>query len=370
MEHRDGVPARHEIAAIKPVKEHAEDELLGRPGVVGVDLGEKVRGGRGTGEPSILIFVTRKKPEAELASDELIPAEIEGVPTDVQEMVIELQSARQRVEEGRQVDGSRYPVLAGGISMGPSRAVSLAPPDVAEEGEYTFVGTLGALVRDRGSGAVMAMTNFHVACVDDQWSAGDRMVQPGRPDGGDPAADEFGTLTRAQLTENTDGAVVTLDEGRQWSAEVTGVGSVTGIAEAAPGLEVQKRGRTTEHTAGTVASTEASLSLDYGDGLGSRTFRRQVRITTDAERSERFSDGGDSGSVVLDADRRVVGLLFAGSTDGSTTFANPIAAVLEELDVEVQVGQPAEEPEVPPAAGTGGCTVAVTIGTVNITVNH
>lgn len=374
MEHRDGtgrVPAGHEIAAIKPVKDRAEDGLLARPGVVGVDIGEKVRSGRGTGEPGILVFVTQKKPEADLAPDELIPAEIDGVMTDVQEMVIELQSVRQRVETGRQVDGSRYPVLAGGISMGPSRAVVLGPPDVEEEGEYTFVGTLGALVRDRESGAVMAMTNFHVACVDDQWSAGDRMVQPGRPDGGDPATDEFGTLARAQLTENTDGAVVTLDGDRQWSAEVTGIGDVAGVAEAAPGTAVQKRGRTTEHTFGTVASTEASLSLDYGDGLGSRTFRRQVRITTDAEQSERFSDGGDSGSVVLDAERRVVGLLFAGSTDGSTTFANPIAAALEELGVEVQVAQPAEEePEAPPVSDSGGCTVSVTIGTVNVTVNR
>jgi hypothetical protein len=362
--------SRGEFAAIKPVKEAVEDDLLARPGVSGVDIGEKVSHGEDTGELGILVFVDRKKPLAELPPDQVIPPDIEGVKTDVQELRIELQSARQLLVPGRQVDRAAYPTLSGGISMGPARSIRKGPPDVAEEGNYIFVGTLGALVRDLATGAAMALTNFHVACVDDSWSVGDRMVQPGRVDGGNETNDQFGSLTRAVLSANTDGAVVTVDQGRDWAAEVIGIGDVVGPGPADVGMAVQKRGRTTEHTFGTVASTEASLSLDYGDGLGTRTFRRQVRITTDATLSERFSDSGDSGSVVMDRDGNVVGLLFAGASDGSTTFANPVATVLDELGVDLLLGQ--VDPPVPPAdatAATPGTSITINGHGATVTIN-
>ena len=363
--------SHEELTAIRPVKESAESDLLARPGVVGVDIGEKVSSGNATGEVGILVFVKQKKPLADLDPEEVVPLDLGGIKTDVQEMEIELQSARQLLRPGRQVDGSAYPTLAGGISMGPARSVFKEPPEVEEPGEHLFVGTLGALVRDRASGAVMAMTNFHVACVDDSWSEGDRMVQPGRPDGGHETDDQFGSLTRAVLSEDTDGAVVTVDEDREWAAAVTAIGEVAGAVTAESGMEVQKRGRTTEHTYGTVASTEATLSLDYGTGLGTRTFRRQVRITTDSARSDRFSDGGDSGSVVMNADNNVVGLLFAGSTDGSTTFANPVATALDELGVDLAVqhdDEPTQSPTVvpPEAAGTH---ITINVPGDHVTIN-
>ncbi|WP_313821794.1 hypothetical protein [Citricoccus sp.] len=363
--------SHEELSTIRPVKESAEDDLLARPGVVGVDIGEKVSRGNATGEAGILVFVQRKKPLADLAPEDVVPPDIGGVKTDVQEMEIELQSAMQLLRPGRQVDGSAYPVLAGGISMGPARSVFKEPPEVEEPGEYLFVGTLGALVRDRAGGAAMAMTNFHVACVDDSWSEGDRMVQPGRPDGGHGTDDQFGSLTRAVLSEDTDGAVVTIDEGREWEATVTGIAAVAGSIPAEPGMEVQKRGRTTEHTFGTVASTEATISLDYGDGLGSRTFRHQVRISTDTARSERFSDGGDSGSVVMDGNNNVVGLLFAGATDGSATFANPVATALDELGVDLAVEQEAEPPETPSESPgeASGTNITIHVPSGNVTIN-
>ncbi|HUG85205.1 MAG TPA: hypothetical protein VMM13_11610, partial [Euzebya sp.] len=125
----------------------------------------------------------------------------------------------------------------------------------------------------------------------------------------------------------------------QWAPQVTEVGDVAGGTAAAVGMAVQKRGRTTEHTFGMVVSTDATVTLDYGDGLGSRTLRRQIRVETDTSRSARFSNRGDSGSVVMTTDRRVVGLLFAGSTDGQFTFANPLQDVLDELGVDLAVAR-------------------------------
>ncbi|MEO7588742.1 MAG: hypothetical protein ABIS84_12035 [Arachnia sp.] len=326
---------RRRRAEIRPVKDAVEDQLLARPGVVGVDIGEKFTGGEPTGELGIVVYVTEKKQEKLLAATELVPSTMEGVKTDVQELVVELQPAMQLLQADTLIDAAAYPLLHGGISTGPSRSVYLSPPVVDVAGEYTFVGTLGAIVQDRGSGDTMALTNFHVACVNDEWKVGDAMVQPGRPDGGDPVSGEFGSLTRAQLTQGTDGAVVTVHPEQEWEATVEGVGEVAGTAEATEGLLVQKRGRTTGHTFGTVASTDATLSIDYGDGIGPVTLRNQVRIDTDTAQSARFSDQGDSGSVVMDLERRIVGLLFAGSSDGSATFANPILGAFDALDVDL-----------------------------------
>lgn len=324
-------------AAIRPVKESVEDELIARPGVVAVDIAEKETDGKKTGEMSIVVFVEQKKPTSKLAKGAAIPEEIDGVRTDVQELVIELQPAMRQVEDAEpQVDPADYPTLAGGISIGPRRSVALAPPDVPAPGNFVFVGTLGAMVRDRATGATMALTNFHVACVNNTWSVGDRQVQPSLVDGGAPTGD-FGALTRAALSDNIDGAVITVDAGQPWTATVTGVGDVNGSTPATVGMAVQKRGRTTEHTFGTVASVDFTVSVDYGSDVGPRTLRHQIRIDTDTSRNPRFSNSGDSGSVILDTSRNVVGLLFAGATDGSMTFANPIQAVLDELAVDLLV---------------------------------
>ncbi len=324
-------------AAIRPVKESVEDQLIAKPGVVAVDIAEKVTDGKKTGELSIVVFVEEKKPKSKLGKGALIPEEIDGVKTDVQELVIELQPAFRQVEDAELfVDPSDYPTLAGGISIGPRRSVFLSPPDVPSPGNYVFVGTLGAMVRDRASGATMAMTNFHVACVNNTWSVGDRMVQPSLVDGGAPTG-EFGSLTRAVLSENIDGAVITVDASEPWTATVTGIGDVNGSTPATVGMAVQKRGRTTEHTFGTVASTDFTVNVNYGSDVGPRTLRHQIRIDTDTARNPRFSNSGDSGSVILDASRNVVGLLFAGSTDGAMTFANPIQAALDELGVDLLV---------------------------------
>src|SRR5205823_5220621 len=81
----------------------------------------------------------------------------------------------------------------------------------------------------------------------------------------------------------------------------------------------------------------ASVSVDYGDGLGVHTLTNQVSIAADTAHNAIFSDHGDSGSVIVDQDGYVVGLLFAGA--GSSTVANPISAVLSELNISLCVGK-------------------------------
>lgn len=322
---------------IRPIKERIEDELLRRPGVVGVDINEKRVKGEPTGRLSIVVYVEEKKPKGQVPKDEMIPAEIEGIPTDVQEEKIELQAFVSLTDVQPQVDTTKYTPLRGGISMGPCRSIYMEPPDVPSPGNYLFTGTLGAMVKDRSSGQRMALTNFHVACVDDSWSVGDTMCQPSRVDGGSCPSDRFGTLTRAVLSEDIDGAVVTVDSSVTSDCSIEEIGAVKGKTTATVGMAVRKRGRTTELTHGSVDSVDVSVSIDYGDGLGTRTLKHQIRIVPDTSQNARFSDRGDSGSVVVDANNKVIGLLFAGTTSGSATFLNPIDKVLDQLDVDLCV---------------------------------
>jgi hypothetical protein len=80
--------------------------------------------------------------------------------------------------------------------------------------------------------------------------------------------------------------------------------------------------------------TGINATIDVGYRGGNARFERQLVITGARE----FSAGGDSGSLIVTdgtlwADRRPVGLLFAGSA--TSTLANPIGPVLERFGVRI-----------------------------------
>ncbi|GGP56890.1 hypothetical protein [Saccharothrix coeruleofusca] len=311
----------HERASIRPVKQLVEDDFLSRPGVVGVDIGEKVAGGEPTGRLAIVVYVTEKRGAGRFG----VPPDVLGVPTDVVEDVFV--PHHTLASPGGVPGAERHDPVVGGIGVGPSRAIRFVPPDVPTADDYLVAGTLGALVRPRGNCQVMALTAFHVACVDDAWAVGDPMVHPSRVDGGHPVRDRVGSLARAALSSRVDAAALLLHT-RHVRPEVVDLGPVTGHAEARVGARVRKRGRTTGLTEGVVASTDAAITLDFGVGIGVRTLHDQIRVET-----ARFGDHGDSGAVLLDDANRVVGLYCAGSA--SRVFANPIGPVLDQLDVDV-----------------------------------
>ena len=68
------------------IKGKYKDDLLSRENVIGLGIGLKTVGGQQTGEVALVVLVSRKVPQASLASQDQLPAEIEGVPIDVQEV--------------------------------------------------------------------------------------------------------------------------------------------------------------------------------------------------------------------------------------------------------------------------------------------
>jgi hypothetical protein len=314
----------HEIIA---AKEGAEASLLNRPGVTAVDVGYKYVGGVRTEEVAIRVMVGKKRSSVD-AKDK-VPDMIDGVRTDVIERTYFLHTEprnRSKVEDiTLQADTGNYNPVKGGIGIGPCRAV----------GGFVYVGTLGAIVKDNASGNPMLLSNFHVMCIDNGWSVGDTMAQPGRVDGGSCPANVVGTLQRAALTGLVDCAVSSLS-GRGYSCEIVDIGRVAGTAVATLGQAVRKRGRTTGLTYGFVESVSLSVNIDYGDGIGMKTLTNQMSIRPDTAHNAAFGDHGDSGSAVVDGSVNVVGLHFAGSSDGHG-IANVIANVLSALNVSLCV---------------------------------
>ena len=73
-------------------------------------------------------------------------------------------------------------------------------------------------------------------------------------------------------------------------------------------------------------------------GIGNLSFDNQIEI--EGAGSAAFSDGGDSGSLIVDDEGSAVGLLFAGGDVGGRnnmglTYANPIGAVLQNLGADL-----------------------------------
>jgi hypothetical protein len=317
------MPSVDELIAIK---ERVEAQFLSAPGVTGVDVGYKEVGGQPTDQVAIRVHVAQKTDN--VPDDQRVPGEIEGAVTDVLERRYEPQVLAQEVATVAPLaDSTHYATLEGGISMGPSRVINGS----------IFAGTLGAIVIDNATNQHAALTNFHVACVDNTFHTGDRMVQPSRLDTGVVPADEFGSLARETLSANVDGAVISIDAGRPNQCQIVDIGLVRGTAVATLGMAVRKRGRTTLLTYGTVDGLSFSVNIDYGDGIGVKTLTNQISIAADTTRNPLFSDHGDSGSVIVNDAGFVVGLLFAGA--GTSTVANQIAAVLSELNISMCVGK-------------------------------
>ena len=98
---------------------------------------------------------------------------------------------------------------------------------------------------------------------------------------------------------------------------------------AVVGMKVEKTGRTTGYTSGTVQDVSADVKIGYD--LGTLTFTDQI-IIVGGRKS--FSDAGDSGSLIVEQkSKRPVGLLFGGSD--THTIANHIEDVLEQLSVNI-----------------------------------
>lgn len=75
-----------ETAKLSELKEKHEASLLAMGNVVGIAVSRKMTAGKPTKKWSLVALVEKKLPKAEVPKASLVPAEIEGAPTDVLEV--------------------------------------------------------------------------------------------------------------------------------------------------------------------------------------------------------------------------------------------------------------------------------------------
>ena len=314
------------------------DELLVRRNVVACGLGYKVTNGRQTDELSLMVSVTRKVPRAELSPQDVIPQAVSGLPTDV-------------------VETGRIRALA---LEDPRARWRPAPPGVSIGHRDITAGTFGLLVFREGRSYILS--NNHILADSNAAKTGDPIYQPSPADGGtaneriatlvefepldfgdSPAecavartladilnwiASHSGSQHRLEPIRQTtgtnlmDAALALPDQPDLVKPEILGIGTPVGIAEPELCQVVQKMGRTSGLTQGTVTQISVTVDVDYGG----RTAR-----FTDQVFAGPMSSPGDSGSSVLTLDRHVVGLLFAGSEQ--VTIFTPIRRILDRFDI-------------------------------------
>jgi hypothetical protein len=210
-------------------------------------------------------------------------------------------------------------------------------------GHYAVTaGTVGAFVARVGDTDRLLLSNNHVLANENRARLADPVLQPGDADGGHRPDDVVGTLDRFVALDpvgvnHVDCALARMnDDVAADPAGLRGLGDLGEVGAPDDADWVVKIGRTTGLTFGTVSAFELDgLYVEYS----AATLRFDAQLEVASVSDDPFSRGGDSGSLVVTRDRlRPVGLLFAGSErggpgDSGLTYANPLTAVLELLDV-------------------------------------
>jgi len=198
-------------------------------------------------------------------------------------------------------------------------------------------GSIGTALPIRGIKYALSNNHIFAAASTDmnpRARIGDHIYQPGVYDGG-TESDTIGTLAwyypmYEQRTNLIDAALMLPADPSLLSDDILDIGPHTGLATAKLEELVQKSGRTTAVTQAHILDVDATLKVSYGDY--ELTFTNQI-IT------DYMASGGDSGSALLNMNRKLVGLLFAGSN--YVTVHNHIGNVMAAIG-----GVPA-----PPGAG-------------------
>ncbi len=300
-----------EDLSIAQHQDKEQDLLMQRQNVVGVAVSRKIKDGRDTGDPCLTVYVEHKIDKKLVGSDNLIPSTVGKFKTDVVEIGVLMAGAITATRKQRPVQP--------GISVGHFGITA---------------GTIGACVKPNTPGGVASkyyiLSNNHVLAKSNAASIGDPVLQPGAFDDGVNPNDivarlsAFVPINFATGTTNLVDCAIAEADFNILDREINWIGYCNGMGTAAIGMPVQKSGRTTGHTTGTVSAINGTVNVNYG-AAGVARFVNQI-ITSP------MSAGGDSGSLVLDMNNIAIGLLFAGS--GAATICNPIAPVMSSLGIK------------------------------------
>ena len=337
--------------ALEAQKRHTE-VLMNLPGVVGTAVGWS-----NGGQPIVKIYT-------EKIGIGGLPKNLEGVPV-VLEVTGRIQALPAPACKGPNANDPECQNSGGGGGVDPTAKFQTPVPIGVSAGNMESIqqvgflincttGTLGARVKD-GSGQVYALSNNHVFALSNAATPNSQIVQPGPADADSVCSQDLsyynsiGNLAAFEPINFSTGSTNTIDAAIA-IVDINMVGNATpsdgyGIPQKAlmscnsdsdcsnlSNLKVQKYGRTTGLTKGTITGINVIISVNYN--AGTAIFTDQIEVSSAGRGA--FIKSGDSGALlVTDPDAKPVGLLFAGDNRGKLGFANRIDLVLEHFDVSM-----------------------------------
>jgi hypothetical protein len=329
--------------------ERAVAAAAGRRNVHAVGIGHKIVEGKVTDTLCVRIYVTQKLAPS-LLGDSVLPPEVEGIPTDIIESAPAFLLPDTAAAEEIAVPGIEGVSIAAALppcSTARKRRQRPVRGGISTAHFTVTAGTLSCLCRSTRPGdnpeQVFVLSNNHVYADVNNANSGDPLLQPGPADGG-TAADEIARLSRfvpiqlgGVIPNRVDCAIGALAQDINFDRAICSIGQLTGTAAAFEGMRVRKHGRTTGLTEGSVTDVayDALVGMDHADPSIVALFNDQIRIERVAPHAV-FGLGGDSGSLVVTSEGvNAVGLYFAGPESGLYGIANPIDAVLTDLEIEL-----------------------------------
>lgn len=312
-------PTASEVAQTMAVQNRHAKDLEAVDGVFGTAT-SRDRNGK-----SIILAIAERSDVAGL------PRDIEGIPVRV--------FVTDRPELFPKPPGAGGGGGGGGVDL--KSRLNRPVPIGCSIGNYNECasGTLGCVVTKGGNYYILS--NNHVLSRQNAASPGEPIGQPGlydnKPQCSGAWADtiasvsQFVTVQTGTNANNTVDCAIALTSLAQVDcatpATYYGLPNST-PAEAVLDMAIQKVGRTTSLTTGTVIGVNATVTIAYA-GANTR-FVDQVLT------SSGFSKSGDSGSLIVtnNASANPVALLFAGNKQGYT-WGNRIQNVLSSLNVSI-----------------------------------
>jgi len=299
-----------EVRATMAVQDRNTRRLMAHPDIVGTATGHA-----DDGRPAVLVFTKKRLGPA------VIPSHLEGKP------VVE------------KVTGPIFALARPAAKIYPAKYFTRPVPigvSTGNRGECS-AGTIGVRVK-RGNN-LYALSNNHVYALENEALIGSEVLQPGlydtkcvyREANVIGELDDFVPINFSTFNV-IDAAIASVTDDMVGSATPAD-GYGTPLSETATpsfGQKVQKYGRSSSLTKGTVSGINATINVIYG----SRTvfFRDQIMVSGKSG----FIKPGDSGSLLVTyPGKNPVGLLFAGNSSGSFAWANPIEEVLDAFNVEI-----------------------------------
>jgi hypothetical protein len=305
---REAAPSPHALGMTEALHFTRTRRVFEDPNIVGIGISEKVTEKKDTGELSLCFYVENEVSKRRLDPEKLVPPVMampagQAIFTDVK--------AIGRIRP--QINKKASPLVSG-FSVGHVEITA---------------GTLGAIVKKGDKHFILS--NAHVLSLSGTAKKGARILYPGAADGGTDPKSRVARLSQTvkfqkgeTFVNRADAAIAEIDpdELEHLDFSIFGVKKSLQTTKAVRGMKVVKRGRTTGDTESTVQDVHFRFILEY-DEVGKVGFIDQVLC-------DRYTAGGDSGSIVVEKKTgKIVGLHFAGA-DGGSVF-NPIDEVIKAL---------------------------------------